>query len=395
VDVELLSDKARAEPSGDAGLLGDATLAFGAELFAALAAENDDENVIISPTSVAIALAMLEPGAVGEARRQLQELLRIDDADAFHAAMNALEQSLEAREVRAHNEGEDPGDVVVRIANAAYLQQGYPFEEPYLDTIGTHYGPVVYAVDFEPDPDAVAHEINRFVADATRDRIAELLKDGDLRPETVFALVNALYLKASWLSPFDKSATRDEPFTRLDGREVTVPMMHDRSDASARGDGWIAAQKRYVGDLAVQFILPDEGRFDDVAADLPRVVAAFNDNRTAGATLAVPRFETRFGAQLTPILKALGLTAPYLEGNLTGMADDPRLVLDVVAHQTFVAMDEEGTEAAAATVATGYPTSAPAEPPVPVVLDRPFLFRIFDVQTGATLFLGRVLDPTR
>jgi serpin B len=142
-------------------------------------------------------------------------------------------------------------------------------------------------------------------------------------------------------------------------------------------------------------MLPDEGRFDDVAADLPRVVAAFNDNRTAGATLAVPRFETRFGAQLTPILKALGLTAPYLEGNLTGMADDPRLVLDVVAHQTFVAMDEEGTEAAAATVATGYPTSAPAEPPVPVVLDRPFLFRIFDVQTGATLFLGRVVDPTR
>ncbi len=393
MDFEVLSDRARAEPDGDARLAGEATLAFGADLLQAVA-DDADGNVVVSPASVAIALAMLEPGAVGEARSQLRRLLGIDDPDAFHASMNALEQSLEARRPRSSGGDGDPGEVLVRIANASYLQQGYPFQQPYLDTVGTHYGPAVHAVDFAPDPDAVAHEINRFVAEATEDRITDLLDDSVLRPETVFALVNALYLKASWLDVFDEDATRDDTFTRLDGTEVTVPMMHGRGRSSAEGDGWVAAVKPYAGGLAAQFILPDEGRFDEVAADLARVVAVFDETHRGGGTLALPRFETRFGAEISDPLKALGLTAPYRPGHLTDMADDPRLVLDVAVHQTFVAIDEEGTEAAAATVISGFPTSAPPEEPVPVVLDRPFLFRLFDTETGATLFLGRVLDPT-
>jgi serpin B len=308
--------------------------------------------------------------------------------------MNALEQDLEARTPGRANEGEKPGEVVVRVANAAYLQRGYPFRQAYLDTIGHHYGPVLNAVDFEPDPDAVAHEINRFVAGATAERIKDLLADGVLKPETVLALVNALYLKASWLQVFPPKATSQAPFHRRSGGDVEVPMMQGTSDGSGRGDGWVAATKAYVGGLAAQFILPDEGRFDEVAADIPRVIAQFDEHHGGGALVGVPRFTTRVSTDLSPPFKALGLGTLYENGNLLGVADDPKLVLDVALHQAYVAMDEEGTEAAAATVLVGIATSAPVTPPVPVVLDRPFLFRIFDQTSGATLFLGRILDPT-
>ena len=393
--VALSDDRRREASTADPAVAAGATLAFGSDLFAAVASGADlSDNVVVSPVSIAIALGMLEPGATGEARRQLREVLRIEDPDRFHASMNALDRNLEARVAQAFNQGDEPGEVVVRIANAAYLQQGYPFERAYVDAVSRSYGAVLNAVDFAPDPDAIVAEINRFVAEATSDRITDLLGPGSLRAGTVLALVNALYLKASWLEVFDEAKTREGPFATSSGSSVTVPMMHGTSASSARGDGWVAATKSYVGRLQVQFVLPDEGRFDEVAADFDEVVAEFDRRRTSGALLVVPRFEVRFSTELGAGLESLGLTAPYREGHLLGIADDPLLVLDVAQHEAFVAMDEHGTEAAAATVLTVYPTSGPPSPPVPVVLDRPFLFRIFDLETGATLFLGRVVDPT-
>ncbi|MEZ5409213.1 MAG: serpin family protein [Acidimicrobiales bacterium] len=391
----------RQGPSADPSAAGRAVTAFGGTLFAAVraGADDPDANLTISPASVAVALAMLEPGATGDAATQLRRVLAIDDPGTYHASMNALEQDLEARvpDPVADDDGDeeqDPGEVTVRLANAAYLQQGYPFESAYLETIGANYGPALNEVDFRADPDAVAHAINAFVAGATNDRIPELVADGVISPDTVLALVNALYLKASWLESFEADATADAPFTRADGTEVTVPMMRGASGASSQGAGWRGAEKPYVGGLAAQFILPDEGRFDEVAADLGRVVAEFDANRTVGAELSVPRFEVRANRQLDPALRALGLTAPYEPGHLLGIAADDRLVLSKVIHETWVAMDEEGTEAAAATVALMVAVSAPVEPPRPLTLDRPFLYRIYDQRSGATLFLGQVTDPT-
>jgi serpin B len=382
------------DPTVAASVAGDATSGFGIDLFEAVVADSGPgSNVVVSPASVAIALAMLEPGATGDAQTQLRALLRIDDPAEFHASMNALEQSLESRVAEAINAGDDPGELTVRIANAAYLQQGFPFEQQYLDAIGSHYGPVLNAVDFSTDPDAVAHEINRFVSETTNDRIPELVPDGAISDDTVLALVNALYLNASWQQVFPPADTADAPFTLDDGSETTVTMMHGSSDASGRGEGWVAATKNYVGGLAVEFVLPDPGRSAEIRADLTAVLADYHEHASSGSDLAVPRFETRFHAELSPALQSLGLTAPYLAGHLLGIADEPRLVIDQAIHETFVAMDEEGTEAAAATIVLIFPTSAPALPPVAVILDRPFLFRIFDRETGATLFLGQVLNP--
>jgi serpin B len=384
----------RVQPTQDSIVAGQAISEFGMDLFNAVrTASPSDGNVTVSPTSVAYALAMLEPGTVGDAQTQLRTLLRINDPPTYHASMNTLQQSLETREPTTFSADDDPGEVKVRVANAAYLQQGYPFLPEYLQAVGSNYGPVLNEVDFSADPDAVAHQINTYVAKATNDRIPHLIDDGAIDPRTVLALVNALYMKASWVSTFDEGQTQDQRFTQLDGATQTVQMMHGGSDSSMRGDGWIGAAKNYTGGISAQFILPDEGRFDAIAADLYQVFSDYDSGASEGSSLQLPKFDLRFGAELTPALKSLGLTAPYVMGGLLGIADDDRLIIDQVIHQTDVAMDEKGTEAAAATVVLVYPASAPATPPVPVVLDRPFIYRIVDDQSGATLFIGQVLNP--
>lgn len=398
--MELTDHRPRATPAAtdDAGLAGRSISEFGLDLFAAVARTARDENVVVSPTSVAMALAMLEPGTSGNARTELRRVLRIDEPEAFHASMNALERSLHDRATEDYGIGEwDPGEVTVRLANAAYVQHDYPFEAFYLDTVATHYGAAMKAVDFITGGgrDAAAGEINRFVAAATHDRITDIVGPGVFTERTRLALVNALYLKASWFDVFAEAMTNNGDFTGLDGRVLTVPMMDGTSGSSAAGDGWVGAEKAYVGDLCAQFILPDHGRFAEVEARIGGVFADYRRHRAPGARLAMPRFDTRFNVALEPAFRSLGLDDLYEKGGLLGIAADLRLVVDKALHETFVAMDETGTEAAACTVLTMRATSKrPGPPPVPVVLDRPFLFRVVDGQTGATLFLGRVIDPS-
>ena len=242
----------------------------------------------------------------------MRELLGIDDPAEYHASMNALEQHLESLEPYDYgDEDQDPGDLLIRIANAAYLQQGYPFTAEYLDVVGTNYGSTLNEVDFRPNPDAVAHEINDFIAEATEDRIVDLIPDGAITPDTVLALVNALYLKASWQDPFTRTVD-DTAFTLADGSEVPVPMMVSFSDASIAGDGWVGARKVLGGGLAVELILPDEGNFATIADGLDQIpVGSFFGG---GEVLEVPRFETRTNLPLSNILKSLGMNAAFEEG---------------------------------------------------------------------------------
>ncbi len=384
----------RAEPDGDPTSAGEAVTRFGSDLFLELRSLTPNENVSLSPTGLATALAMVEPGATGSARDQLRQALAIDDPESFHRSMNALEQSLESRPPTDLGDVEgDSGEIDVRMANAAYLQDGYRFELAYLDTIGTHYGPVLSTVDFAPDPDAVARRINQWVAEQTNDRITELIPDGVIDPATVLALINTMYMKASWLEPFDVDRTADStPFTRLDGTTVEVAMMEGTGDSSARGDGWVGATKRLNGELSLQVILPDDGRFDGIAGSLDQVFADYENMQGDGGPLAVPRFETRTKVRPSDALKALGVTDIFEPGNLRAMADDPRLFVDKVLHEVYLAVDEDGIEAAAATAVLVALTAAPAEP-VAVRLDRPFLYRIVDERTGATLFIGQIMDP--
>lgn len=396
----LLAVPDRVPSDADPTIAGEAVTRFGFELLtAAGSATSPADNLVVSPLSVAVALGMVEPGTSGAAIAELHALLGIDDPAAWHASMGALEQSLEARQPEpvdpAFGEGQAPGELLVRVANAAFLQPGYPFRADYLDAVGTHYGAVLEELDFAADQAAAAERINEFIADATDDRITDLVPPDAIDEDTVLALVNALLLQASWQSEFDAARTVDDAtFTLVDGTRVTVPMMHGGSDRSASGDGWVGASKQLVGGLRFEVVLPDEGRFDEIAGRFDAVIIELAASQNPGSELAVPRFETRVNTPLTDVLQTMGLTAPFVRGSLLGIADDPRLIVDQVLHEAWLSVDETGIEAAAATVILIVPVSAPIDEPVPVVLDRPFLFRIVDDASGATLFTGRIMDPT-
>lgn len=377
---------------GDPKLAGKAITEFGTALFNAA---RESENAVVSPTSVAIALAMLEPGANGAGKTEIDTALHIADAAAFHASMTALRRSLEGATTPAKQGSDyDPGELKIAIANATYLQRGFGVLPTYLGALGKYYGPTLKVVDFADHGDDAVRDINKFIADATHDKITKVLEQVD--PTTVFALVNALYLKASWLSPFDAKNTKSETFHRLDNSAVKTDLMHGTSDASVGGDGWVAARKFYSARLAADFVLPDAGKFDAVAGQLGAVFPKLERDTAEGSTLVLPKLTTRYLVELKRAFNALGIRAVYGDGNLMGIANAANIVVDQAKHATFLAMDEQGTEAAAATVITGVATSARSDPPtpVPVVLDRPYFFRIVDTETGATLFIGQVLDPT-
>lgn len=396
----------RDAPTVSPQLAGSAVTEFGADLFAAATGVVDDEaNLIVSPLSVAVAFGMLEPGASGDALTQLHDALRIDDPAEWHQSMNALEQSLEAAADRiapTNDPSEDPGEYAANVANGIFVQPGYPIRTDYLDPLGRHYGAAVEPLDFAADQDAAAARLKKFVDEATEGRIPSIVDPDQIDPRTVLALVNALLVRASWQEAFDADDTTDGDFTLADGSSVTVPLMAGGSGRTGRGDGWIAASKGLVGQLALEVVLPDDGRFDDVAGRIGQVFAEFDitdgdapaTSALPGGRLVVPRFETRVSVPLTDVMTPLGLGALREPEGLLGVADDPRLVVDKALHETFLAVDETGLEAAAATLILAVVTSAPIGEPIDVVLDRPFLFRLVDQQSGATLLLGRVTDPT-
>lgn len=171
-------------------------------------------------------------------------------------------------------------------------------------------------------------------------------------------------------------------------------MMNARSDRSGQGDGWVAASKQLIGGLRLDVVLPDRGRFDEVIGRLDAVLGEVDEIPSFGEALGIPRFETRVDVELLPILESVGLDAILRRGNLLRIADDERLSVDGALHQAWISVDEDGIEAAAATITLVRPTSGPIEPPVPVILDRPFVFRVIDDESGATLFLGQITDPT-
>ena len=215
---------------------------------------------------------------------------------------------------------------------------------------------------------------------------------------TRLVLVNAIYLKAPWEEPFTKALTVPAPFIRTDGSRVTVPMMRQQLTAGyATGPGWQVVDLAYAGSqLAMAVIVPDTGRLDEVeqgldGASLGRMLTG---RAPTPVSLGLPRWTFRTQAELARMLAGLGMPTAFTgRADFTGMTAQERLQISAVVHEAFVAVDEEGTEAAAATAVVVSLSAAPM-PQVEVTADRPFLFVIHDVETGTPLFIGRVADPT-
>jgi serpin B len=379
-------------PSDDAlKALTDGQAAFALDLYGPLGAEGG--NVFYSPLSIHQALTMAFAGAAGTTAAEMAAVLHLGDEP--HVAQNALDLSLAAA-AQAPVEGEG-SPLALEIANAMWGSPRLRWEQAFLDTLALNYGAGLRLTDFAADPEAARVAINDWVEDKTNDRIQKLLTPGIITPETVMVLVNAIFFKASWDTPFEPEATQDADFHLLDGTTAPVPMMRQQLGALAgAGEGWQAVELPYKGGRATMLlVVPDDLAAFEEHLDEGLYAEILGSLRGGGGTVELPRFEFTASALLGKTLKGLGMIAPFESADFSGMTRDDVLTISEVVHKAFVKVDEEGTEAAAATAVVLAGTTADVEPPPPfhVRADRPFVFFIRDAQTGAVLFTGRVADP--
>jgi serpin B len=371
----------------------DAIDAFGLDLYRRLAGGSG--NIALSPASVAIALSMVRLGAVGQTAAEMDAVLHDLGAEDLADAANALDAALASRTgTFADSAGVDQ-DVLLRIANAQFVQFDMPLQAPFLDAMATRYGAGAWQVDYRADPEAARQAINAWVAENTEDRIPEILEPGIVTAAWRLAIANAIYLKAAWLEPFAVESTAPGDFRLADGSVVEVPMMHALKDATyATGDGWAAIELPYVGqELAMLVIVPDDLASFDASFDAAVLGSIVESLEGARVDLALPKFDFESEFELSDVLAALGMpTAFGGAADFSGITTAEALAISKVIHQANITVDEAGTEAAAATVIALGDMAGPTEP-VTLQVDRPFLFAIRDVTTGAVVFIGRVADP--
>jgi len=386
--------RASASPA-DAAEAATAINAFGLDVFRRVGAAGG--NVVISPASIALALAMARAGARGETATQMDTVLRSVGSDDRAAGINALAQALEGVNGAFKDAAGDDLQVTLRIANAPFAQEGVTWKAAFLEALAARFAAGLRLVDYSSDPESARRLINGWVSDRTEQRIPELLANGVLDNLTRLVLVNAIYLKAPWLNPFEEGQTRPGPFLRADGSTVEAQMMSLHAALPyATGEGWRAVQLPYVGDsLALTVIVPDQLTAFEKGLTPEALEAIVESLAPTQVRLAFPRFGMETQADLAGTLQALGMPLAFDpdRADFSGMTDQERLSISSVIHQANIDVDEKGTEAAAATAVVMRTTAAPAEP-VALQVDRPFLFALRDTRTGAILFLGRVSDPT-
>jgi serpin B len=401
---EVKSDKERITATGvltdEQALLVEGNSAFAFELYQALREKEDnkDNNLFYSPYSISLALAMTYAGASGEtAQRMAATLHFLLGQDRLHPAFNWLAAELAKRGEGA--QGKDAKGFRLNIVNAIWGQKGYEFLPAFLDVLAENYGAGLRILDFINETEQSRVAINKWVSNQTEGRITDLIPPGVINELTRLVLTNAIYFNAAWAYPFNKGATEDGPFYLLNGGQVTVRLMRQtESFGYIEGAGYQAIELPYDGgQLSMMILLPASGKFQAFEEDLQArqvsdIIGGLQPTRVA---LTMPKFEFKSQFSLKDILSNMGMPIAFSpdEADFSGMTGNSELSISDVIHKAFVSVDEAGTEAAAATAVVVGITAVPVEPPVEVTIDRPFIFLIRDIETGAILFVGRVLNP--
>lgn len=378
-------------PDADAAELAAGNTAFALDLYQYVRGQSG--NIFFSPYSISIALAMTYAGARGETERQMAEALHFTlGQDRLHPAFNALDLALASR-----GEEDDDGKFQLNVVNKLWGRTGYEFLGEFLDILAEHYGAGLQLMDFVNAAEDARVTINDWIAAQTANRIQDLIPPGAITPATVLVMTNAIYFKAAWRESFEERDTRHESFTLLDGTSITVPMMTQEAEHKyLDGDGFQAVELLYDGDeLSMLLIMPDEGNYEafEGTFDAARLHSIVQALQGVHLRLSMPRFAFDWSVSLGQPLSDLGMPIAFGgDADLSGMNGIGGLFIEDVIHKAFVAVDEAGTEAAAATAVITTETSVPP-PPLPVIIDRPFLFVIRDIETEAILFLGRLQDP--
>lgn len=397
----LQSEKARISlpevSRGDQSDLAEGNGAFTFDLYQQL--KEEDGNLFFSPYSISAALAMTYAGAGGTTAEQMARTLHFDlPQGKLHPAFNWLESELAKRGEGA--EGKDEEGFRLNVVNAVWGQKDYEFRVAFLDTLAENYGAGLRILDYINELEQSRITINDWVSEQTEKRIKDLIPLGGINSLTRLVLTNAIYFNAAWENKFFEEATKDLPFYLLDGGTVSVPMMRQtESFAYAEDESYQAVELPYDGEeLSMVILLPAEGGFAEFESNFDfrqadRIIDRLNDERVK---LTMPRFEFESDFSLKQALSALGMPDAFSgSADFSGMTSNKDLFIGDVIHKAFVSVDETGTEAAAATavvMVTSAPGPKPKEP-VTVTIDHPFIFLIRDIETGAILFIGRVVNP--
>ena len=362
--------------------------AFALALYAKLRAE-DQGNLFLSPYSISTALAMTYAGAKGKTAAEMAEVLH------FTVPQEQLHPGFAALTAKLHGDIKKEG-YQLRIANRLWGQAGYHFLPTFLQVTRDHYGAELAQVDFAQDTEAARHTINAWVEEKTEEKIKDLLAQGVLDSGTTLVLTNAIYFKGDWQRKFEAKATKDAPFLLTPQKKVTVPMMRQRGKFAYGVVGNVQVlELPYVGkDLSMFVLLPKEV---DGLADLEKSLSVETLNtwtsglREQTVEVLLPKFKMTSGFRLEKVLGAMGMPLAFSDkADFSGMTGQRGLFISAVIHKAFIDVNEEGTEAAAATAVV---MRAPA-PPNPIFrADHAFLFLIRDNRTGSILFLGRMMNP--
>ena len=368
---------------------------FRAKLYPALAkSKGEKENLFFSSFSVSSVLGMTFAGAKGATAEQLQAGLALpaDDKDILHAGFEGLFSALQSNE-----------NFTLDAANRLFVANNFKLLEDFLKVTAAHFKAEAENVDFAANSEAARESINAWVAGKTNDKITDLIPKGVLTALTRLVLVNAVYFKGNWEDKFDPKHTKAQDFHITPEEKVEVQMMRrsgQYAGSMSRDLGGTILQVPYKGDrLAMVIFLPDKAEnFAAMEAKFAEFdFVNLNLTRKAKFDLALPKFKLESTHDLDQILiNDLGIKDMFDEGkaDFSGITDSPAgLYVSKVLQKAFIEVNEEGSEAAAATAGIMMARAMIRTPEV--ICDRPFMFAIRDSLTGMTLFSGRVMDPTK
>ncbi|AKU94348.1 Serine protease inhibitor (serpin family) [Labilithrix luteola] len=362
-------------------------------------------NVMLSGTSLRRALSAAYLGAAGETASEMARTLELS-TDVQKASALARAESDAWQSARGTKEGAKDNKDAARpelvVADRLWADKAFAIKPDYTKLVETALGASTAPVDFVHGTEEARTTINGWVAQKTADKIKDLLPKGSVDARTRVVITNAIYFKAKWSLPFQKTATKDEAFTTAAGKKVTTALMHEtETHRIADAAGAKALEMHYDGgDLSMLVLLPNDAKGLDKLEDavakggLDTWTKALASSRVA---VTLPKFTFQWGGAMNAALQDLGMKAAFTpKADFAGIADPQgteRLFISDVVHKTWVAVDESGTEAAAATGVVMRTTSMPVGPVVEFKADHPFLFFIRDTKSERILFVGRVSDP--
>ncbi|HBC86849.1 MAG TPA: serpin family protein [Lentisphaeria bacterium] len=347
-------------------------------------------NLFFSPYSISTALAMTYAGARGETEKQMAEALCFKiGQDKLHPAFANLRKEIGLAKL----------NVEMTIANCLWADKKHPFLQDYLNLVKKDYSASVQSVNFVADRAQITKQINDWVEKQTNNRIKDIVSEDNFNDLTVLALVNAIYFKAKWVHQFKKKETAEEKFHVTAEKDVKVPMMFQNLDVQyyENEDLQVVILPYKGGNFTMTIVLPkDIGKFKEVEKKV------FNEEyknislKIEKVDLFIPRFKMEYNVLLSDKLSELGMKDAFIseKADFTGMELSKFLYISLILHKAFVSVDEEGTEAAAATVV--FAEAISAAPPAKLFrADHPFIFTIRENSTRTILFMGRVVDPSR